>query len=160
MEISEAKKKVDESEELLKTEIIAEIDRREVNDRTLVTFISNDLMKKCKKGKLWKSQQFYITLKNIKYGLEQNQMRSVSGRDGIFLVDRDYKPKNSMQTKIYDRFIDNESSAFESIVERLSLDKRMIKGVRVVSHHLRLLGILDRKINEDVIVLVDFDNEK
>jgi hypothetical protein len=35
-----------------------------------------------------------------------------------------------------------------------------VKGVRVVSHHMRLLGILEIREDEDLIVLIDYDREK
>ena len=152
--------KLEMAEKRLKTEFLFEYERREINNRMLITYFSNIFVKNCKKGKIWKSPEFITTLKNLKCGFDESRMRSKSGRDGIFLVDRKYRPKNPMQKKIYDKFIDKENSDFQAIVNELNMSENAVKGVRVVSHHMRLLGILEIREDEDLIVFIDFDKEK
>ena len=154
------KSKLDFAEKKLQNQFILEYERREINNRMLVTYFSNIFVKNCKKGKVWKSPEFITTLKNLKYGFDESRMRSKSGRDGIFLVDRKYRPKNSLQKKIYDKFIDKDNSDFQVIVTELNMSENAVKGVRVVSHHMRLLGILEIREAEDLIVLIDFDRDK
>jgi len=78
-----------------------------------------------------------MTLKNISYGFDSNQRKSMRGRDGIFLVDRDYKPRNNMQVKLFDQFIDKAKSEYSDII-----------------------GFLYSKERYDEMVLVDWDAEK
>ena len=163
MEIADVKSRLEALEESIEQNVISEFVELEIDGKTLVVYLAKDLKKNCQKGKIWKSKPFYITLKNIKYGLDKNQMRSKQGRDGIFLVDRDFKPANSMQTKIYKKYIDKESSSFGKAAKLLDIKKeelKDIKGVRVVSHHLRLLGFYLEKAEKDILVLFDFDAEK
>jgi hypothetical protein len=91
------KAKLELAEKQLKDEFLFEYERRDVNGRTLITFFSKIFVNNCKKGKVWKSHEFITTLKNLKYGFDESRMRSQSGRDGIFLADRKYRPKSPMQ---------------------------------------------------------------
>lgn len=160
MELTELKKRAADCETILQNDLLAEFDKQSVAGKTQVTYLTSSLLKKCKKGRVWKSQAFLITLKNIKYGFDELQSRSVSGRDGIFLIDRHFQPRNSMQKKIFDQFIDKDTSDFREIVTLLELESTELKAVRVVSHHLRLLGILEQRKDKNILVLVDYDDEK
>lgn len=163
MEIADVKAILEELEESIEQNTVSEFAELEIDGKVLVVYLAKDLKKNCQKGKIWKSKPFYITLKNIKYGMDKKQMRSKQGRDGIFLVDRDFRPENSMQTKIYKKYVDKENSSFSEVVKLLDIkkeEKTNIKGVRVVSHHLRLLGFFLEKAEKDILVLFDFDAEK
>lgn len=65
-----------------------------------------------------------------------------------------------MQRKIFDQFIDKENSGFKEILKKLGFPKNKINAIRVVSHHMRLLGIHFAGKDSDIIVLVNYDNTK
>lgn len=132
----------------------------QINGRKLTVILTQRFYLKTKKARIWLSNQFLTALKNYKYGYDETNARSTSGRDGIFLVDRDFKPKNEMIKKIYDRFLDKGDNKADMIVKYLGVSKSDLYGVRIVSHHLRLLGVLSRNIQNDTIVLIDYDNSK
>ncbi|MCB9233319.1 MAG: hypothetical protein H6581_16800 [Bacteroidia bacterium] len=131
-----------------------------LNGQKFHLYLSQALYKNCKKGKVWLSNDFFITLKNAKYGLDQDHQWSGGGKDGIFLIDRKFRPRNMMQTKIFDKFIDKAGSPFLEYAKLLEFEPSQVEAIRVVSHHMRLLGILSKKKNEIMIILVDFDNTK
>ena len=160
MDLNALKERIAACETTLQTSLFVEFERQPVAGKTQVTYLTSALLKKCKKGRVWKSQAFLITLKNSKYGFDELQSRSVSGRDGIFLVDRHFVPRNSMQKKIFDQFMDKDSSDFTKLVAALQLHPGELKAVRVVSHHLRLLGFMEIRKNENILVLVYYDDEK
>ena len=62
--------------------------------------------------------------------------------------------------KIFDRFLDKRDSGAEELVDALGSDLDRIIPVRLVSHHMRLLGILHRSEAVDTLVLVDYDATK
>lgn len=68
---------------------------------------------------MWRSNEMVITLKNAAYGYETSQARSVGGRDGIYLLDRDYRPENPMMRKLFDRYLDKSKSGAEELAEHL-----------------------------------------
>ena len=130
-----------------------------VNERKFDVYLTQKLMKEARRSKVWKSKEFCITLRNVKYGLDLEQIKSRGGRDGIFLLDKTFRPYNEMQRRIFDRFIDNPNSDYAVVTKQLNLDRDKIVAVRVVSHHMRVVGIYHRGENEDVIVLVDVDTK-
>ena len=99
------------------------------------------------------------TLKNAAYGFDESRARSVSGRDGIYIVDRDFDPPNEMMRKLFDRYLDKPGSGAEEVAASLDVPVADLLPVRLVSHHLRLLGVLARKADADCLVLVDCDRE-
>jgi hypothetical protein len=99
-------------------------------------------------------------LKNAAYGFDERQARSVGGRDGIFLLDRTFRPANEMMRKLFDRFLDNPGSGAEELAGALGTPLAELLPVRLVSHHLRLLGVLARREDADWLVLVDCDRSK
>lgn len=131
--------------------------RFEREGRKLDVLLTLRLKKKCQKAKVWKSRAFFITLKNAAYGFQAEEPRSQRGRDGLFLVDRDYRPKNPMMTKLFDQFLGKDSSLAEDFARAQSVALEDCLPVRLVSHHLRLLGLLARKRRRDVLLLVDCD---
>lgn len=62
-----------------------------------------------------------------------------------------------MMRKIFGQFFDKPDSAAGQIAESLGVPVSDLLSVRVVSHHLRLLGILARKTDADWLVLVDYN---
>jgi len=122
--------------------------------------ITDRLRKKCRKGKVWKSKCFLTALKNARYGFDEDLARSRGGRDGIFLLDRDYQPRNTMQKKLFDQYIDKSDSGIDDIVVQLDTTVDSLKPVRLVSHHMRLLGILHQENDSDWLILVDYDDTK
>lgn len=160
MNIEETRQKLDACESKLNYEELVEFATFETGETKLQLYLSATFKRNCKKKKIWKSKAFFITLKNAKYGLDPLGARSRGGKDGVFMLDRNFSPKNTMQKKIFDQFIDKPSSSFYQIVQELHLSTDKIKAVRIVSHHMRLLGIYQRIKDVDTIVLVDFDNSK
>ena len=134
-------------------------------ESTTVVYITDYFIKKCKKGKVWNTPALLVSLQNCRYEVDNKHLKSPGGRDGIFVIDRDYKPRNEMQKKIFDRFIDNDNSMFPGICQMWDKTKDDFIAVRIVSHHLRLLGVMFVTKNDDgrtfnVITLVDYDNTK
>ena len=160
MEIEEVKKRLLEIEQRIDDEVIVEFAEVVNNDRKLIVYLTSIFRKNCKKNKIWKSKKFLITLKNIKYGIDYTSFRSKGGKDGIFRLDRDHRPKNEMQRKIFDQFIDKMNSGFKMIVDELELSGQDINAVRVVSHHMRLLGIHQDLGEKDILVLINCDDTK
>ena len=160
MTLQEAKEKLALIENLLTDEPFILFNTFERNQRRLNLALTERLRKKTKKGHVWKSAPFLTALKNAEYGFDDKQMRSLGGSDGIFLIDRTFTPKNEMMRKIFDQYLDKADSGVNKIAEKLGLKNTQLKAVRLVSHHLRLLGVLGQQSNEDWLVLVDYDDTK
>ncbi len=128
------------------------------NGRKLNLCLTDRLRRIAKRGRVWKSPAFLTALKNAEYGFDESSARSLGGSDGIFLLDRSFKPKNQMMRKIFDQFFDKETDEVAEI--KRSLNAEGFRAVRIVSHHLRLLGILHQDVSGDWIVLVDYDDTK
>ena len=99
-------------------------------------------------------------LKNAEYGFDGAHALSPGGSDGIFILTRDHRPENEMMRKVSNRFLDRPDSGIKEIADELNCIAETLIPVRLVSHHMRLLGILYRADQEDTLVLVDFDNTK
>lgn len=134
-------------------------------DSTTIVFITEYFVKQCQKGKIWNTPELLSTLQNCWYGVDNKHLKSPGGKDGIFIIDRGYRPENEMQKKIFNRFIDKENSLFPSVCKFFEKKANDFIAVRIVSHHLRLLGVMfidrnkyDRELN--IITLVDYDNSK
>lgn len=153
-------------------EIKAQLKERELTlkEQGIILFAKNDeyptevyltslFLKKCRKGKIWNTPQLLSTLQNCWYGVDMKRLKSPGGKDGIFMLDRDFTPRNEMQRKIFDQFIDKPNSGFEELCQFLKCQKEEVIAVRVVHHHMRLLGILQHNPNTGLsrVVLVDFD---
>jgi hypothetical protein len=127
------------------------------NGRTLHLCITDRLRQICRKNRVWKSNPFLTSLKNAGYGFDETSARSPGGSDGIFLVDREFRPRNAMQHKLFDRYLDRSDSGIELITDALDTSAEQFQAVRLVSHHMRLLGVLWRDTDNDWLVLVDYD---
>lgn len=130
----------------------------ERNGRLLHLALTMRLKKQCERARVWKSRTFLQAFKNAAHGFDPVQSRRRSGKDGIFLLDRDYRPKNEMMRKMFTSFLDREGSGAEEIAKELVVPLQDLKPVRLVAHHGRLLGVLSHQPDADWLVLVDWDD--
>jgi hypothetical protein len=130
------------------------------NRRDLHLAFTDRFYRACRKGKVWQSPAFLTTLKNAEYGFDLQLARSRGGRDGLFLIDRSYTPHNAMMTKLFDRYLDVPERGAEQVARTLGTDVAQFHAARLVSHHLRLLGVLWQAVSADWLVLVDYDDTK
>lgn len=78
----------------------------------------------------------------------------------MFEITRNHKPTNNMMKKLFDRYLDRPNSGVTEVVDQLGTAVDRLIPVRLVSHHMRLLGVLHRSDDRDVLVLVDYDDTK
>ncbi|MEI7492599.1 MAG: hypothetical protein WCK92_14455 [Bacteroidota bacterium] len=160
LKLDELKLRVKVIAEELESNEISKVDEFIVNGFSYKLYFTKTFFRNCKKNKIWNTPGFLTALKNTKYGFNRETPRSIGGKDGIFVLDRYHKPKNSMQHKIFDRLIDNPDSKLKFYLRSLGLPITNTIAIRIVSHHLRLLGILVEKDSIYNLVLLDCDNEK
>lgn len=156
LDLAEVKRKVKELEPSLSEAPWQVLHTFQRNGRFLVVALTDRLRKSARKAGLWNSKEMAATLKNAAYGLEPEQTRSAGGRDGIYRIDRDYRPENEMMRKLFGRFLDKAEG--DSLASNLETPKSDLLPVRLVSHHMRLLGVLRKGQESDFLVLVDCDN--
>jgi len=132
----------------------------ERNGRNLHLALTERFYRVCRKGKVWKAQAFLTAIKNAGYGFDPQLARSRGGRDGIFLVDRSFAPKNAMMIKLFDHYLDMPERGADQVARALGTEVANLQAARLVSHHLRLLGVLWQDTNADWLVLVDYDDTK
>ena len=128
--------------------------------RDLQVAITERLRRIAKKGRVWKSKAFLTAFKNAAYGYDESRTISAGGYDGIFRLTRDHKPANEMMKKMFGRFLDRPGSEANDIAEFIQAPLDSLIAVRLVSHHMRLLGLLHRSDDRDTLVLVDYDDTK
>jgi len=133
-----------------------EFSRFETPHGRLSVLLTTRLRKKCKKGRIWKSSAMLTSLKNAAYGYDPKTGLSRGGSDGIFRIDREFKPVNSMMKKLFTQFIDKPDPLVAELESYFSSHSSEWVPVRLVSHHLRLLGLF----YSQQLVLVDYDSEK
>jgi hypothetical protein len=160
MDLDEARRLLTTIENDLVHHPFVELATFETNGRLLRLAVTERLRKVAKKGRVWKTPPFLTALKNAAHGFDERRARSVGGADGIYLVDRGFRPKNEMMRKLFDRYLDRPDSGAADLADALGTDVGALTAVRLVSHHLRLLGVLARRPTEDVLVLVDYDDDK
>jgi hypothetical protein len=158
--LEEAKNKIAEIEDDLAARPFLVFHTFERNGRWLYVCLTERLRKKAKKAHLWKSPHFLTAIKNAEYGFDERHARSGGGTDGIFLLDRTHTPANEMMRKIFDKFLDKPDSGVDEIASALRYEKEKFLAARLVSHHLRLLGVIARKKEADWLILIDFDDTK
>lgn len=161
MNLSEAKTIIEAVESRLESEpfIIAHIFER--NGKKLHLGLTERFRRIAKRARVWKSKQFLTAFKNAEYGFDEIHARSLGGADGIFLLDRNFTPRNEMMQKIFDKFLDKETNnEIVEIASFLNTKPENFRAVRLVSHHLRLLGSLYQNDLGDWIILVDYDDTK
>lgn len=71
-----------------------------------------------------------------------------------------YRPANAMMRKLFDRFLDRDGSGAQDLLAAMGAGLDQVVPVRLVSHHLRLLGLLQRGPQRDLLVLVDDDTRE
>lgn len=160
MDLKEAKKKLSKCALILEHDELATFDTFETPHGILVVDVSARLRRACRKQGVWNSNAMLTAIKNCVYGYDPVERRSRGGADGIFLVDRDHQPANSMMRKIYDKFLDKPDSLIDTICESWKVQASDLLAVRVVSHHMRLLGVLAKGEGANHLILVDCDREK
>ena len=129
----------------------------ERNGRMLELLLAPRLYRAARKARVWKARALLGTLRNASYGFDRDRSRSRGGSDGIYVLDRDHVPKNEMMRKIFDRFLDDPASGVEDVAAALGVRVEDLIAVRLVSHQLRLVGVLHRSEAVDRLVLVDVD---
>lgn len=160
MDFAEVKQKLEAAEVVLvgqPTAVFAEFHTPHGELRVVLT---DRLRRKCRKGRVWKSPAMLSALKNAAYGYDLNAPRSRGGADGIFLVDRDFRPVNSMVKKLFDQFIDKPDPLVPVLADVLRWPKESWIPVRLVSHHMRLLGIISALHGITQLTLIDYDDAK
>lgn len=160
MNLAEAKSKIEAVEQQLAMKPFVIAHTFERDGRKLHVAITERLRKKARKGRVWKSKQFLTAFKNAEYGFDLEHARSPGGYDGIFLLDRDYRPQNEMMRKVYKQYLDKNNSGVGEIAMVLGTSPENLLAVRLVSHHMRLLGVINRAEDADTLVLVDWNNTK
>ncbi|PHS19045.1 MAG: hypothetical protein COA78_01390 [Blastopirellula sp.] len=160
MDIAAAKARLKTCEEELGSSALVFFSSFERDGRKLTLSITAQLRKRAIKDGIWRSKEMLTTLTNASYGFHTEASRSVSGRDGIYLLDRKFRPENEMMRKLFGRYIDKKGSGFLELAEALNQDPEALLPVRLVSHHMRLLGVLAQGKDEDHLVLVDCDRSK
>ncbi len=160
MNLSEAKTMLEAVESKLQGEPFVIAKTFERNGRKLHLGVTDRLRRIAKRGRVWKSSAFLTALKNAEYGFDETHARSFGGSDGIFLLDRNFTPRNEMMRKIFDKFLDKANDDVAEIARLLNTNADNFRAVRLVSHHLRLLGLLHQNANGDWIILVDYDDTK
>ena len=160
MDLATLKSRLADVEATLDADPLVELCGLETPHGDLSVVISDRFRRACRKGKVWKSNAMLTALKNAAYGLDRERTRSRGGADGIFLLDRDYRPANEMMRKIFDRFLDKPDPLVAVIAERYGVSPGAMVPVRVVSHHMRLLGVFIDEGSRGRIIIVDFDDTK
>jgi hypothetical protein len=160
MNLDEAKQKVATITPSLTGAPLIVLHTFERNERALHLALTERFYRACRKGNVWQSHAFLTAIKNAEYGFDPHLARSRGGRDGIFLLDRSYRPKNAMMTKLFDRYLDVPERGADQIAKALGTEVEHLQAVRLVSHHLRLLGVLWQESGADWLVLVDYDDTK
>jgi hypothetical protein len=125
--------------------------------RVLRVHITSRLRRIARKAGVWGSKAMLGALKNAMYGFDPARPRSRGGADGIFLVDRKHRPRNAMMKKLFDGFLDLSEDAGEKLAAEIGVEGADPLPVRLVSHDMRLLGLLFKGETGDDLVLVDFD---
>lgn len=160
MELAQAKELLKAIEGELSASPFVEFHTFAREGRSLHVCLTERLRKYARKEGVWRSREMLATLKNASYGFDAARARSVSGRDGIFLLDRTFRPANEMMRKLFDRFLDAPNAGAEKLAAALETPLAELLPVRLVSHHIRLLGALAQRSDADWLVLVDCDRSE
>lgn len=159
MKLEDASRVIEAAELHLANEPFVVAHTFERDGRKISVAITARFQRKCKKGRVWKTKAMLTAFKNAEYGFDPQKPNSAGGEDGIFLLSRDFRPRNEMMKKIFDQFLDKPESGAAELAGALGVPLAELKPVRLVSHHLRLLGVLC-VTGEDLLVLVDYDDTK
>src|SRR4029078_3912822 len=121
MELAEAKARLKAIEGTLAESPFVEFHAFEREGRTLHVALTERLRKAARKEGVWRSREMFATLGNAAYGFDERRARSVGGRDGIFLMDRTFRPANAMMHKLFDRFLDHPGSGVGELAAALGV---------------------------------------
>ncbi len=157
MELAEAKQRLNEIEGKLGKAPFIHFHTFFRDGRALHVQVTERLRKAARKEGVWKSREMLMTLKNASYGFDEKHARSLAGRDGLFILDRAFSPPNAMMSKVFDRYLDRAGSGADEVAALLGVALSELLAVRLVSHSMRLLGVLVRKRDDDWLVLLDCD---
>lgn len=160
MDIKEAKKRLIELEKDLAIAAIVEFSKFETENGDLKLYVTDRFRRLCRKGKVWKTNEMLSAIKNASYGYNLVSSRSRGGLDGIYLLDRGFSPENNMMKKIFGKFLDKPDPLVADISSTFETEASELLPVRLVSHHMRLLGVIAQQDEELCLVLVDYDDEK
>jgi hypothetical protein len=125
------------------------------NERSLNLALTDRLRRLLRRARLWKSKEMLATLKNAEYGYDPARSRSRGGADGIWKLDQSFQ--NEMTRKLFSYIKKDEA---DQVAAALSTTRERLIPVRLVSHHMRLLGVLHSGVDADWLVLVDFDRSE
>jgi hypothetical protein len=159
MDLADIKARLQSIEEEVGRQPIVYFGSFERSGRSLHLGITERFVRAARKSRLWLSKGVLSAIRNAGYGFEEEHARSLGGADGIFLLDRTFRPANEMMRKIFTRYLDHPESGAAGVAAELGCRLEELVAVRVVSHDLRLLGVMRRTATEDWIVLVDLDRE-
>lgn len=160
MNLEEASQALESAERELRATGFVVAATFERDGRRLDVCITDSLRRSCRKGHAWLTKPFLTAFKNAEYGYDERRARSPGGADGMFEITRNHKPTNNMMKKLFDRYLDRPNSGVTEVVDQLGTAVDRLIPVRLVSHHMRLLGVLHRSDDRDVLVLVDYDDTK
>jgi len=96
MALSDIKKKLTEVENRLVERAVVELMTFDTPHGQVKVFVTDGLRRKCRRGRVWKSSEMLTAIKNVAYGFDARASRSRGGADGVFCLDRNFKPTNSM----------------------------------------------------------------
>lgn len=140
----------------LADDVLADAGAIDTPNGPLVIVLTRRLRRRARRARQWGSRAMLVTLANSRYGYDPSQARSRGGRDGIFRLDRDFHPANAMQRKLFAGFLDRDDPLLDALERRFLATPDGWTPVRLVSHQLRLLGVLISG-TPDWLVLVDLD---
>lgn len=160
VKLDEAKACVEAVEDRLDAEPFVVACTFEREGHGIAVALTEHLRRSCRRDRVWKSKAFLTALKNAAYGFDLARPASPGGRDGIYMLDREHRPPNEMMRKLFDRFLDRPEGGATELAAALGCELAALLPVRLVSHHMRLLGVLRRGDACDLLVLVDYDDTK
>lgn len=160
MTLEEAKAAIEAVEEKLGDDLLIDVHTFTRDGRTLTVALTERARRLARKDRVWKSKAYLTAFKNAEYGFDERQAFSAGGEDGIFVLTRNHKPPNLMMRKIFERFLDKPDDLALEIAAVFSVSCAELTAARLVSHHLRLLGILHREADGDRLIIVDHDVRK
>jgi hypothetical protein len=141
MKKEEVQRRFREMDELLERRSLAEFAVFERDGRPLHLLLTERFRKRAKRARCWASSRMLTAIGNAAYGFDPERPRSRGGADGVFLVDRDHRPPNEMMKKLFAGFLDRPGGEAASLAKELGTDVASLFPVRLVSHHMRLLGV-------------------
>jgi len=158
MQLADLRQRLTDLEPVLSSTPLAEACRFITPTGLMVVSITERLRRSCDRARIWKTPAMLSTLRNAKYGLDRARTRSRGGADGVFLLDRGYLPRNEMMRKLFDRFLDRPDPLVAVVCSAFGVPSHDLVPVRLVSHHMRLLGVLVVQEEASQLVLVDYDD--